>query len=216
MEIDQGLKNSLKNENGFALLGTLLILVLLIIIGLVASTNTNLELQIAGNDRIHKETFYQADGGAQIGIRLVEESVGNAGPFTTLNADSTLRDPVNPNNTILVVDTQVAINAVMNRFATSGIHNWNRDLAYFPGGYNAATAATDPHTNIIVDGATTTVAGAGLQMIAGYEGKGKGTAGGGTQILYSIYSQHVGRVQSESTVKVDWRHVVGLELENRY
>nr|NJM02671.1 hypothetical protein [Desulfobacula sp.] len=207
----------MNNENGYALLGTLLILVLLIVIGMAATTNTSLEIQIAGNDRIHKETFYQADGGTQIGIRLVEESIGNVGPFTALDADGILIDPDSPNNTILIVDPALVDNEDLTRNQNT-MSDTARDLAYFPGGYDAALP--DPnistHTNIIADGVTSTVAGAGLQMLAGYEGKGKGTAGGGGQILYSIYSQHMGRSQSESVVKVEWRHVIGLELEGRY
>ena len=70
------------NEEGFVLVGALLILMLLMIIGISATTNTSLELQIAGNDRTHKETFYQADGGSQLAVRLVEESLGTPGGFT--------------------------------------------------------------------------------------------------------------------------------------
>lgn len=207
------------NENGYALLATLLILVLLVIIGMSATTNTSLEIQIAGNDRIHKETFYQADGGTQIGIRLVEESIGNVGPFTALDADGILIDPDSPNNTILIVDPTLVDNENLARNQNT-ISDTARDLAYFPDGYNSALTLSannlNPHTNIIADGVTSTVAGAGLQMLAGYEGKGKGTAGGGGQILYSIYSQHMGRSQSESVVKVEWRHVIGLEIDGRY
>ncbi len=60
------------------------------------------------------------------------------------------------------------------------------------------------------------VAGAGLQMLAGYEGKGKGIASGGGQIVYTIFSQHMGRSNSESVVAIQWRHFIGLELEGRY
>ncbi len=68
------------------------------IIGISATTNTSLELQIAGNDRTHKETFYQADGGSQLAARLVEESLGTPGGFTALDGDNVLIDPTNPNN----------------------------------------------------------------------------------------------------------------------
>ncbi len=62
------------NEDGYVLIGVLFILILLIIVGLAGTTNTSLELKIAGNDRIHRETFYQADGGARLGIRLAAEN----------------------------------------------------------------------------------------------------------------------------------------------
>ncbi|MDY0220205.1 MAG: PilX N-terminal domain-containing pilus assembly protein [Desulfobacterium sp.] len=208
----------MNNENGYALLGTLLILVLLIVIGMAASTNTSLELQIANNDRIHKETFYQADGGTQLAIRLVEESLGISGPFTALDVNGILIDPVSPNNTIQIVDDTLWDNADNDRDETDVFDDnavgGGRDVAYFPNGYDPTNVS--PHTNIIVDGVTSTAAGAGLQMLAGYEGIGKGTAGGGGQILYTIYSQHMGKTQSESVVKVKWRHVIRLELEGRY
>lgn len=203
----------IKNEDGFVLITTLMMLVVLMVIGISATTTTTLELQISGNDKVHKETFYQADGGTQLAARLVEESLGTPGGFTALDADSLLVDPVSPNNTILVVDTTLSENADTTRDENS-VSDAARDIAYFPGGYDATNVA--PHTNIIADGVTSTTAGAGLQMLAGYEGKGKGVAGGGGQILYTIYSQHVGRAQSEAMVAVEWQHVIGLELEGRY
>ena len=205
--------NHLKNEDGFVLVVALLILVVLMIIGVSATTTTVLELQISGNDRALKETFYQADGGTQLAARLVEESLGTPGGFTALDTDSVLVDPVSPNNTILIVDTTLSENASTTRDASS-VSDTARDIAYFPGGYDATN--TTPHTNIIADGVTSTTAGSGLQMLSGYEGKGKGAAGGGGQILYTIYSQHMGRLKSESVVEVEWNHVIGLEIEGRY
>ncbi len=201
-----------KNENGFVLIAALLMLVILMIIGIAATTTTTLELQISGNDRVRKETFYQADGGTQLAARLVEESLGTSGGFTALDTNSILVDPVSPNNTTLIVDTNLSDNSA-GRDETN-VSDTSRDIAYFPGGYDPTN--TDPHTNIIADGVTSTTEGAGLQMLSGYEGKGKGAAGGGGKILYTIYSQHMGRAQSESVVGVEWNHVIGLEIEGRY
>lgn len=216
MKQEKKVLNVLGNESGYVLIGVLFILVLMIIIGLAATTDTGLELQIAGNDRIHRETFYQADGTTQVAARLVEESVGTAGPFTALDIDNILVDPDTPNNTILVVDDTVWNNQGGRDFTNIG--DGARDFAFFPGGYNSGLADpnVEPHSNVIVDGVTTTIAGAGLQQLAGYEGKGKGTAGGGGMILYTIYSQYKGKNESESIVAVQWRHVIGLEVEGRY
>lgn len=203
----------LNNEGGFVLVGALLILLLLVLIGISASTSTTLELQIAASDRTRKETFYQADAGTQLAIRLVEESLGTPGGFTAVNADGVLVDPFNsPNNTILIVDPTLSENEGIPVEPSDAA----RDAAYFPEGYDPASPNDDPHTNLTAAGVTEVTAGAGLQMVAGYEGKGKGTAGGGGNILYTIYSQHVGRAQSESVVQVEWRHIIGLELEGRY
>lgn len=211
-------QNYKNNERGFVLVGALLILLLLVVIGISATTNTSLELQIAGNDRTHKETFYQADGGTQLAARLVEESLGTPGGFSALSTNTSTKDvlvdPTDPNNTILIVDKTLSENE-SGRDETN-LSDSSRDVAYFPDGYDAATPNAIPHTNIIVDGTTSVVAGAGLQMLAGYEGKGKGTAGGGGQIIYTIFSQHMGRSNSESVVAVEWQHFIGLELEGRY
>jgi Tfp pilus assembly protein PilX len=204
------------NDDGYVLVGALLILLLLVLIGISATTSTTLELQIAGNDRIRKETFYRADGGTQLAARLVEENLGAPGGFTALDANNVLQDPLTPNNTILISPPfTFSENDDATRNETS-VSDGVRDIAYFPDGYNPLLPNAIPHTNIIMDGVTSTTAGSGLQMLSGYEGKGKGTAGGGGQILYTIYSQHMGRSQSESVVAVEWRHVIGLELEGRY
>jgi len=224
--MEHGKKRSgiLDNESGYVLIGVLFILLLMIVIGLAGTTDTGLELQIASNDRIRRETFYQADGTTQIAVRLVEESVGSAGPFTKQDSDNILKDPdtSTPNTTVLIVDDTLWNNEAGRDFTNvddpdPADPTKSRDFAYFPGGYDTTLADpdTDPHSNVIVDGVTTTVAGAGLQQLAGYEGKGKGTAGGGGKILYTIYSQYKGKNESESIVAVQWRHVIGLELEGR-
>jgi len=206
------------NEEGFVLIFALLVMVLLTIIGIAATNTTMMELQISGNDRTYKETFYQADGGTRLAIRLIEENLGSPGGFTALDGVGRLVDPDDPNNTILIVTTTLSENVkdpVTPRTACD-VSPTSRDVAYFPNGYNPATPTAIPHTNIIADGVTSTTPGSGLQSLAGYEGKGFGAAGGGAQIVYSIFAQHMGRNNSETIVAVDWRHVVGLELEGRY
>jgi len=51
----------LKNEDGSALLISLLILLLLTLLGIFATNTTNIEIQIAGNDKLHKLGFYAAE-----------------------------------------------------------------------------------------------------------------------------------------------------------
>jgi len=63
---------TVKNEQGFVLIVSLLMLVVLMIIGIAATTTTTIELQISGNDKVSKQTFYQAEAGTQVGAELVE------------------------------------------------------------------------------------------------------------------------------------------------
>ncbi len=211
MALIRVLPKGMSEEGGFVLVGAMLILLLLMLIGISASNTTTMEIHIAASDRVRKEAFFQADGGAQLAIRLVEESLATPGGFTAVDANGVLVDPFTPNNTVLMVDLTLSEDEGVPALPSDAA----RDVAYFSEGYNPALPNT-PHTNITAGGVTSVTEGAGLQMVAGYEGKGKGTAGGGGKILYTIYSQHLGNAGSESVVQVDWRHVIGLELDSRY
>lgn len=222
------------NDQGFVLIAALLILFIMVIIGISATTIAVLELQIAGADRTHTQTFYQADAGTQLAAGLIEASVASVTSFTNLidasDGAKILTDPDNANRTIVIGKTP---------FDDTTLPLWEndrenldtlpkdptdiaRDAAYYPidtkypNGYDPATATTAPHTNITLAGDITNTAGQGLQMVAGYEGLGKGTASGGAQILYIIKSQHIGYTDSVSLVQTQWRHVIGMEEDARY
>ncbi|UCD90087.1 MAG: hypothetical protein JSW04_01205, partial [Desulfobacterales bacterium] len=53
--------------------------------------------------------------------------------------------------------------------------------------------------------------GSAIQMVSGYEGKGKSVGSGGAFLLYEINSQHVGIANSESIIQIHWRHMLGSE-----
>lgn len=53
--------NPQSNERGSILIVTLLILAILTMVGISASTTTEIELQIAGNENFHKIAFYSAE-----------------------------------------------------------------------------------------------------------------------------------------------------------
>lgn len=55
------MKKTINNEQGFVLIASLMMLMVLMIIGIAATNTTTLELQISGNDKLNKQTFYQAD-----------------------------------------------------------------------------------------------------------------------------------------------------------
>ena len=50
-----------KNEDGFVLVIALIMMVLLTLLGISASTTTEIEMQIAGNERSHGIAFYAAE-----------------------------------------------------------------------------------------------------------------------------------------------------------
>jgi Tfp pilus assembly protein PilX len=55
------------NEDGFVLLVALMTMVILSIIGISALNTTDIELQIAGNDRLEKQIFYGTESGCTRG-----------------------------------------------------------------------------------------------------------------------------------------------------
>jgi len=55
-----------QNEKGFVLISAMLFLILLTTIGIMATDNTNVELQIASNDRMIKHDFYNQEMGLAV------------------------------------------------------------------------------------------------------------------------------------------------------
>jgi hypothetical protein len=77
-------KTPLINEDGSIMVIALIILVLLTLLGISATTTSTIEVQIAGNDRICKQNFYLAEGAAMVALQTLEDAaVGDLRPATT-------------------------------------------------------------------------------------------------------------------------------------
>lgn len=55
--------NQARKEEGSVMIVALLILILLTLMGISATTTTNIEMQVAGNGKFHKMAFYAAEAG---------------------------------------------------------------------------------------------------------------------------------------------------------
>lgn len=194
------------NEQGFVLVVSLVILLILIVIGIAATNTTTFELQISGNEKVHKQTFSQADGGTELGTRLIEENVACAEGFDATGDEDGDGDQDAAIGNIIVDNLSFALPGTV----ISDPSDINRDI------FTPAAYGTGPHTNLTFGGQTVTTPGSGLQMVSGYEGLGKGSASGGSHILYNMNSQHLGPVNSQSLIGLGWRHIVGLEGECNY
>jgi hypothetical protein len=181
----------LGNERGSALVFAVLILLLLTVIGIAATNTSTIETLISGNDRVHKMAFHEADGGTEIGIELLEQNIKLAG-FD----DSELA---------AIPDVNVTSpNLYLNN--TPNVPSDNNRDAYLPKNY----AGNGPHNNLTI-GINTKgfpLSGGAIQMAAGYEGKGKGAAGGGSYVVYDIWSQGKEKVNSEAIILLKWMHVI--------
>lgn len=186
----------LADESGFVLITALIIMLILTIIGIAATNTSVFEIQIAGNDRVHKETFAQADAGISLNERLTfENAVCNA-----------VASGFNP----AALDIGTSIRVFAKDFAAPVaappvpiVDDANRTAAYYPDGVIGNDAGR--HTNLNGAGQVRTTPGSALQMVAGYEGLGAGAAGGGTHLLYDLLSEHRGNTNSRSIISSQWQ-----------
>lgn len=197
-----------RNEQGFLLVITMLILVVLSLIGLSATNLSRVELQIAGNDRLHKETFYQADGGTEVGANLLEENIACPAGFSG-------SAPKAIGLAEIVSDLKFWANET--EPTTPYPSDTTRHIRFIADG-TAPIAGdnTKPHTNIHFFGNSSLSTGNAIQMIAGYEGTGYSAATGGGQLVTNVDSQHRGISNSLSNIRVLWRHIIGHEGTCRY
>jgi hypothetical protein len=88
--------NMLNSENGSVLIVALIFLVLLTLMGVAATTTTNIELQIAHNEISAKNDFYSAEAAAMENIQELEnagDSIKSPGGKTWLHLESQLPIP---------------------------------------------------------------------------------------------------------------------------
>ena len=62
------------NDDGSVLIVALIMLVLITLMGISATTTTDIGLQIAGNDMIYKKNLYSAEGSAMEAIQTLENT----------------------------------------------------------------------------------------------------------------------------------------------
>lgn len=225
----------INNEEGFVLVTGLMILLILTLLGLSATTNTTIEMQIAGNDRLYKETHYQAEAGAIMGTEVLEQNFncttgfkdnpGSAGGVNWTTLEGTIRAFERWDDR--EVQSQKNAIAFWRNVDIPAIADPN-DPLFYVGTRNEADVAfpaanLDPNGDgdlsddlpetgyLYIAGQTQMLPGGALQMAAGYEGKGKGGASGGVAKIMDIYSQFRGALNSEAIIQMGWRHLVGSE-----
>ncbi|MBN1102586.1 MAG: pilus assembly PilX N-terminal domain-containing protein [Deltaproteobacteria bacterium] len=175
------------NEEGTVLIVALLMLVMLTVIGISASTISNIEIQIAGNEKFYKIAFFSADGGTEAGAELLEQGIDKRGwPTAT------------PSTPVTV--------------SSASVYNGNFwSQMQEPITNDAAIAVTQPtgQIGLRIWGNTQLSTGGAIQLIAGYEGKGKGASGSGAYMVHNINSEaRQVAAGSGATVAVMWRHMI--------
>ncbi len=63
------------HEQGFVLVVTMMLLVVLTLISLTAIRSSRIELQVSGNEKWEIDSFYRSESGGEIATRVIEDSV---------------------------------------------------------------------------------------------------------------------------------------------
>ncbi len=203
------------NEKGYVMIITLMILALVTAIGVMSRKSSITEVQIATNELKHKITFFEAEAGTELASELLEQNISCPSGFKANSGDDfVLTSEFDEEKvTIFIPNTSLAF---WNFLDVELPSTFKQDIkiTHHPKFYT--TDESYSQTNITVGGLTTHSMGSAFQIAAGYEGKGKGAAGGGAYIAYRVNSQHEGSGRSESIVRINWRHNIGQEGDCMY
>jgi hypothetical protein len=210
---------------GFALVTVMFAMMIMMFLGAAAMFLSSTEIEIAGVEKIYKDTFYNADGGTNLAAEVLEQNancgVGFSGNINA-NVDSLIAGTVyvegGSEASKNVADGLGSRNFVYNLLVTTP-SDANRDFSFpvtydpvaNPGGYHPVSNPRALHTNVTVGGDAVYGEGTAISMTAGYEGRGKGAAAGGARVNYGVMAQRRGLLNSNAVLWMGWRHVVGTE-----
>ncbi len=206
-------KQMISNEDGSVVFVAIVILILLTLMGISATNTSTIEVLIAGNENLHKEAFYFADGSTDVGLELLEQNLACPVGFSS---DNLL---IPPNNAVKVIDRDFWLQTTPPASPFSCEHIGNDDNNTTNAGSRDICIPNDdsqPHSNMLFYGNTVMSTGSSIMMAAGYEGKGKGSASGGAYLLFNVYTRHFGKKGSKVLLMTLWRHVIGMEGDCNY
>ena len=156
----------INNQNGSVLLITVVVLIAVTLLGIFAMNTSTIEVQIAGNDKFHKQAFYNAEGGLRAIYPLIDDIRNGIDPTTFAGTYGGFSFAGNP------VDFWDELSLSWDE---SSLSNANND-----------TSGTDAAPDVIVticnnaavdiDKLPPDMTGETIINRAGYEGLGKGVA----------------------------------------
>jgi len=189
-----------QGQHGSAMVLALFILSILTVVGLLAARTTTTEVQMATNEMRHRQTFYTAEGVAELVSEILEQNIACPNGFVENSERGGLVQVETPDFWKNKPDP--------GQMTAEDNHNNPpaRDMR-IPIGTNDS----EPHTNVFIGGAPELSIGNALQTAAGYGGTGRSAAKHGAHIVYDQIIQHRGHFNAEAIVKIQWRHVIGTE-----
>lgn len=189
-----------KNQNGSAMVLSLFILSILTMVGLLAAKSTTTEVQMATNEMHHKLAFYSAEGVAELVSEILEQNIACPNGFTETHHRGGLVQVATPD--FWKNECQPGKLPADKEGTTPPV----RDMRIPVGALDS-----EPHTNVLINGAPAFSRGNALQAAAGYQGIGRSLGSYGAHLIYDQIIQYRGRFNTEALVKIQWRHVIGSE-----
>jgi hypothetical protein len=186
-----------QNETGsVTIIAALMILVILTLIGITATSTTIVELQIAANDQFHEIAFYNADSGLYGSPKVISSVVNTSAPVPV--GGGTTATGV----TYLAPTTSMTFyRQIMGYAAYDG---GSEDISFDPAGISTnVDVRRDREENIV---------GGSVEFASGAEGIGTGSTGG-IALFYDMRSNGQGPPAynpSISRLGAEYRKVVGL------
>ncbi len=162
-------------ERGTVLITALILLVLVTLAGIIAVSGSLVDTQIAGNARRVTMAFEGAEGGVNLAIPIIEDTILNA----------TLTPATVPTGPITGLDTADLEKEILgDTAAPADTITGSPDVTMASlAGVSVTTDIDRLYTNAIAGGAA--------QFAMGYEGIGAGASGGGVGTIYRIQAQGV-------------------------
>lgn len=218
------LRRLVAGDRGAALILAVVTLVVLTVIGIAALTSTNVELRVAQGEKAFNIALYNSDASSAVAAEVLEEAISLRGLPVGTYKDSAGRITI-PNDGNFWDEPMVATGAPS---AKNGFMIWPRDYyddqtnasAYDQAGHNQdediATARDLRFNMALVSGGGATasadvdvdylqfeqLAGGSSLTAMGYEGMGKGIAGGGAKRVYGFACRGDGPANTVSRVRI--------------
>lgn len=193
-------KKTGQGEEGFVLVWALLLIVVLVLLGTSGINTSIFESKMAVNDALHKQAFYQADGGTEIGLDMLGQNINCISGFDANSFPATGGD----GGITFIGDVNFWVNN-NTEAGVSAASDTNRDF-YYPAAYGAG-----PHTNVRINGRTVKGEGEAQAGFAGSEGLGTNLAQNiGSGLLYEINAEYIGI--RNSTVSICTEYLIDSQF----
>jgi Tfp pilus assembly protein PilX len=174
------------NEQGMVLVSALLLLLIVSFMAVGMSTDTSMDVRIAGYEKFKAISFGNAESALNSGTEVLEDNIYEAG-WTLPTGYPNLSGQYNGNITIV----------------NNG--NFYMDSNFARNEFISMTG--DIQAGVVVQRLLSKLAeGGATQMAAGYEMLGKGAAGGGVHILYNFEATGTGADQALTDLGMHYRH----------